>query len=454
MTEKYATPHPIETLSGTKGLSSDERRRLSRYRIFLSYRGETTGKLTGKEFSKDLYFFLKESDFSRELLGDVYLSEFEDRSGDFKQMIPELMKHIEYFVIPFTEDFFSGFPEDDQDEERKQTSITYQELAHALENPNLSFINIDLQNRAENPIHADHLIRLFGKEKAERITTVKMLKATPENREEIFYEIFERVRMENESLSSKINSLETNIYLDAKEELESDRFPLYARLFNARSLTLLNFASSSFISGATIAKSYEQSDQMKKWFNTHLIEGKIIVNIILTDPHSPAAVDAARYKMYPEYLKIGKDQIILSNLNKLFEFKQKYPQADLHVYLTPVALPYGIMMVEFNGANKANNYMKVDLYAADIERDGKRPSFFLLEQNESTKSMYKFFKDNMERIRINDSRPYNGHPSIDWMEQKGGRIVHRAKAKDSVAKNWKIWILVFRPALSEPASYA
>lgn len=413
--------------------STDEQRRLSKYRIFLSYRGETSGTVKGKEFAAELYKFLTEGDFAKDLIGDVYYSENEDRSGDFKHGLRELMSHIEYFVIPFTPDFFADFPEDDKDEVRKQSSITYLELAYALENPRLKFINVIVEKDKEDKklIDGDLLVRLFGWEKAERITTVKFLDYT-KNDKDTFYEIYQRIQKEKESFAEKVGKLQTNVYLDAKEELESDQFPLYSRLYDARTLTLLNFASSSFISGATVADSYEQMGQMKAWFNNHLIDGKINVNIILTDPHTPAAVDAARFKMYPEQLKISKDQIILSNLNKLFEFKLKYPLSNLHVYLTPVVLPYGVMMVEFNGENKKNNYMKVDLYAADIERDGKRPSFFLLEKDQSTKHMYKFFKDNIERIKNNDSVPYDGHPVIDWMERKDYNIVHRAVGKEDL----------------------
>ena len=38
--------------------STDEQRRLSKYRIFLSYRGETSGTVKGKEFAAELYKFL------------------------------------------------------------------------------------------------------------------------------------------------------------------------------------------------------------------------------------------------------------------------------------------------------------------------------------------------------------------------------------------------------------
>ncbi|UNT93981.1 hypothetical protein [Allobaculum sp. Allo2] len=300
------------------------------------------------------------------------------------------MKSVEYFIIPFTPNFFDGFPQDSSDEQTIDKSITYHELLQAFNNPNLSFINVCIGESRNDLIDKDLLVSLYGSENAERITTVKMLNYTPENSQEIFEQIYNRIRIGNESIADKIHEHKPNVYLDAKEELESDQFPLYARLYNVRSLTLLNFASSSFISGASIAKSYEQTDQMKIWFNRHLIEGKITVNIILTDPHSHAAMDAALYKMNPENLTINKDQIILSNLNKLFAFMRKHPEADLHVYLTPVALPYGIMLAEFNSADKYNNYMKIDLYAADIERDGKRPSFFLLQKTKKRKRCLSF----------------------------------------------------------------
>lgn len=427
--KEYDKSKTVSALETTVN-SNDEERLSDKYRVFLCYRGETSGNSEGKKFAEKLHDFLTHTAFAKDSLGEIYLSEREDRSGNFKSSLSIIMKSVEYFIIPFTPNFFDGFPQDSSDEQTIDKSITYHELLQAFNNPNLSFINVCIGESRNDLIDKDLLVSLYGSENAERITTVKMLNYTPENSQEIFEQIYNRIRIGNESIADKIHEHKPNVYLDAKEELESDQFPLYSRLYNVRSLTLLNFASSSFISGASIAKSYEQTDQMKIWFNRHLIEGKITVNIILTDPHSHAAMDAALYKMNPENLTINKDQIILSNLNKLFAFMRKHPEADLHVYLTPVALPYGIMLAEFNSADKYNNYMKIDLYAADIERDGKRPSFFLLQKDEETKEMFKFFKDNVLRLKTSDSRPFYGHPEIDWMETQNSKIVHRGIAKE------------------------
>ena len=196
---------------------------------------------------------------------------------------------------------------------------------------------------------------------------------------------------------------------------------------------MLNFAGTSFINGAATALIYEENNWLKQWFFKNLRLGKIHADVILTNPHSSAAQDAAQYKMYPEGPKTPKDRIISDNLNELFKLKHNYPQIRLNVFLTNISLPYGVMLLEYNDRN--NNHMKIDLYSAVLDDDRERPSFYLLENNPNTKSLYSFFKRNLQRIRDNYSSPFNGHPRFDWLFKKP--IIHRGVLRKGLLPHTK-----------------
>lgn len=385
------------------------------YRVFLSYRG----KSAGKKFSEELYHYLIRDPFYSSRYGEIYYSLTEEKISNYKLDMKRVMKTVKFFVLPLTPGFFEGFQDADN-------SITRIEIQEALD-AGSRFICIAFPGY--NPeLYRDLLYTIYG-DKADRIVCEKLLEYNESNKFEIFQEIALALVIGDENfqgIGQRISALEPNVTLEFKSELEDpEAFPFYEKLYDVKSLTLLNYASSSFISGIDIAHSYEDHNPLKNWFTHALGTGEISVNMILTDPHSQAARDAAAYKMYPEDLSIKPEEIILSNMNKLVSFIKRKANAGirLRIFLTQIALPYGIMMTR--NKNPENNHIKVDLYAPVIEHDGKRPSFFLQERNPQTKAIYNFFKDNVIRIKNDYAYEFNGHPNIDWMYDPRIHIVHR-----------------------------
>ena len=167
---------------------------------------------------------------------------------------------------------------------------------------------------------------------------------------------------------------------------------------------------------------------MKRLFWQGLAQNMLSVELILTDPHSYAALDAEQYKMFPREQVTASDRIIINNLNKLIEFKRQNKKANLKIYLTQVALPYGVMKTRHK--HSENNHMKVDIYAAKPGTDDNRPSFYMLEKNPETEGLYRFISLNIEIIKSTSVDFSDGHPDMSWLE--GKHIIHKGVINKNV----------------------
>ena len=351
------------------------------FRIFLSYRGESEGlNSEGLNFATELFKYYKKDPFYLERYGDIYLSTETDKTGNFIRSIPAVMEHVEFFVMPLTKGYFAYFW-DEKNNCPDQSSVTYKEITEAIKRK-ASFICVAFP---DFKMDINVIRKLFGRD-SEIISGTKLLHFNGNNQEDIFVEICDKTLKRDISISgigSIIRETIPNVYMTFKSETEDKyKYPFYNKLFDIKNITLLNYASSTFISGIDIAMVYQEHDSLKRWFSYHLAKGDITANIILTNPISAAAKDAADFKMYPDDITISSDDINLHNMNKLFDFIAKNPCAKLNVYLTNIALPYGIMMTEHH--NPENNHMKIDLYAPVIGTDSKRPSFYLLQNDNKT----------------------------------------------------------------------
>ena len=386
------------------------------YKVFISYRGASEDK----NFASRLFDYLKKDPLCDKRYGDIYFSpKTKSVEINFKEDVPKIMGTVEYFVMPLTENYYSDFW-DDENNCPNEDSITFQEIKFAIANK-CRFIGISFPGFS---IDSKLIRKLFG-EYADTLLCLEPLAYHSENEEAIFKTISNVLRQKeqnHQSVAQIISKLSPNIYLSFKGETEDKtKYPLYEKLRDVQKITLLNFASSSFIAGIDVASIYQESDLLKAWFDKNLIEGNIEANIILTNPHSYAAYDAAAYKMYPSGLNMDKKDIILRNMNKLFSFIRKNPNARLNVYLTDIILPYGVMITEHN--NPINNHIKIDLYSPVISDDKMRPSFYMLQNNPDTAMLYSFFEGNVKNIMNNFSFRFKGHPDTNWLLEK--HIIHR-----------------------------
>lgn len=388
----------------------------SDWRIFLSYRGSSEGK----PFCERLFSYLTDDPFCKDKYGRVFFSPQSATLGhNFKQDVPEIMQTVEYFVIPLTRQYYDDFWDEEHDCP-DDNSITFHEITAALK-VKCRFICILFPGFEADPL----LLKKLFKNQSDQLSCAILREYDPAHEEELMREISDsmvRNEYDVKGMADFVKNVTPNVSMSFKRDLEDTlRFPFYQLLYDVRKMTLLNYASSSFLTGIDIASIYQESDYLKRWFAYHLAKGNIEVDIVLTDPHSSAARDAALYKMYPDGLNKEKSEIILHNLNRLFEFKRQYPEAKLNVYLTRISLPYGVMITEHKSAR--NNYIKVDLYAAVTNDDRKRPSFYLLQQDGRTQNLYSFFEGNVKKIMQEHAFPFNGHPDIAWLLDKP--IIHR-----------------------------
>ncbi len=402
------------------------------YRIFISYRG----KSEGAEFASRLYDYFEENPSCKEIYGDVFYSPKSSKAGDnFKLDIPLIMPNVEYFVMPLTPDYFADFWDEEKDCPNSE-SITLIEIQAALKS-NCSFVCVRFPGyKADRPL----LHKLFDDDSEktfyDKIACAIKLDYDPceEKEEDLFYKLGKEMRRKDiPGISDFVKGCVPNVHLSFKKDTE--KFPLFKKLQDVKHITLLNYASSSILTGIDLASNYEKSDYFRYWFLNSLGRGDIEADIIITDPYSSAAEDAALYKMYPAGLKRKKNEIMRSNLNRLYAIIRKYPGARLNVYLTHIALPYGVMMTEHE--DPKNNHIKIDMYSAVTNDDELRPSLYLLQSDENTSAMYNFFSNNVRRIMEEYSYRFAGHPQISWLTDNKKSIIHRGVMKDNLKPHTK-----------------
>lgn len=166
---------------------------------------------------------------------------------------------------------------------------------------------------------------------------------------------------------SKIASIphtaRNNIFLTTKGDIEQgkNKISLSDRCLDAKKITLVNFAGSSFIANDLISSNYQCENE--NWGNflwnlQHTTDNKL--DIVLVDPDSYAAQDAINYKMRPQNLKVPLEKIIPTNIITLKQGIRFLPYDNLRLFFTDVSLPCGYFMNEFDDETRDN--IKVDIY--------------------------------------------------------------------------------------------
>lgn len=149
-----------------------------------------------------------------------------------------------------------------------------------------------------------------------------------------------------------------NVYIGTKGEIQK-LYSLEERSLGAKKITIANYAGTSLLSGRIITYDCETAWER---FLFKIQEGGCETIIVLTDPASPAAEDAVKYKMRPRSYQTDQSlaSIIPSNIEKMKLNIKNYPEWNLRLFLTPVALPCAYFRSEFEEDSLDN--IKIDLY--------------------------------------------------------------------------------------------
>ena len=128
-----------------------------KYNIFISYRGSSE---LSPMFAEKLYCEIMKIPNHKKVFGNVFYSK--DYSfGNFKNDIPRIMKHVNFFIIPFDKNYLNGFlnaggsPNND--------SITYLEIKQALKNGCRFFVPVSLDGSKLEPIHLKSIYKKYDK---------------------------------------------------------------------------------------------------------------------------------------------------------------------------------------------------------------------------------------------------------------------------------------------------
>lgn len=387
--------------------------------MFISYRGSSE---LSRMFAEKLYCEINKIPKHKKIFGNVFYSK--DYSfGNFKDDISKVMKHVDFFIIPFDKNYLDDFL--NAGGSHNNDSITYLEIKQALKNNCCFFIPVSLDGSILDPIHLKSIYKKYDKITCANQPFFINQEQLKHNKkaaiDELVYRVCgELVRLNTDKMSVEIKKQEKNIHMDFCENV--NRSNRYVGLAGCRAVTLVNFAGTTFIDGVGIADSYKHHDALNKWFQVNLRNGSIEFRVVLVNPNSNAALDAANYKMNPDGIIISKDKIIEKNLETILQVKKAYPSANIRVYLTDIAIPYAIQKVDF--PNYKNDYIKIDLYAPLLSSDGERPTFYLTRRNKKTESMYSFFQRNMKcLIKESGEIKLFNVPDV-WVYKR--QIIHRA----------------------------
>lgn len=186
-----------------------------------------------------------------------------------------------------------------------------------------------------------------------------------------------------------------NIYMDSKGVIQ-EKYSLKSRCQGAERITLINYAGTAFFANQIVTK-----EALSEWdtFIHNMLYGGTKVDIVLTDPESPAASDAERYKMKPKTLRpnMNISTIIPKNIEEIKRIYIKHDVYDLQLYLTDIALPCAYFRSEFK--NMDLNNIKIDLYLPSFSGyvDGKNSKILFNEQDSDDmlrQSFMIYYKDN------------------------------------------------------------
>lgn len=228
---------------------------------------------------------------------------------------------------------------------------------------------------------------------------------------------------------NKLLNLSPNVYLTTKKETESEQFPFFEKMYGVRRLLLVNFAGTTFVSGADVDDMYLISEPYRRWFAEKLTEGKLAAECCINNPYSDAARDAAANKMKPVGGgRMPIDEIISHNISVLLDFKKRHPDSRINLYVTDKCLPYGIMVAETEDISK--QFIKIDLYDDSIPNDTFRHSMYLTRELE-TSALYDSFAQIAENIKAS-AIPVNGTFPFEWIRNRNRPLIHRARISEGI----------------------
>lgn len=224
------------------------------------------------------------------------------------------------------------------------------------------------------------------------------------------------------------NNEEKNIQLSRKDETENnDKYNFFNRYSDVKKLSVLNLAATSFVLGSKLAFAHEETDRLKMEFDNGIENGKISIDFVLVHPYSFAAREASRYKMEVEGRNEETDveDIILANVTDIVNRTRKNPnlKRSIKLKLTDIALPYAFIMSSHE--KRINNHIKIDMYSPRLNNDKKRPSFYIMENNPGTSSIYNDFRDTYENVYNHYSLDFDGTLDLKWLCNTEHPFIHR-----------------------------
>ena len=208
-----------------------------------------------------------------------------------------------------------------------------------------------------------------------------------------------------------------NIYMAPKKEIEQIS-SIRTRCGGAERVIQVVYANTSFLAGLKVTG---EADSHWTASMGDLYATAKEIHMVLTDPESDAAKDAARYKMRPSSLRIPPEEIIAENLKDIRFTLPKYSDKNnIRVYLTDIALPCAYFQCEFKDHRRDN--IKIDLYLpsfAEYEKSGEddykikdenqsdgsqRQSFVIFRKNNP--ELYEVFSNNIREIVNHSNKIY------------------------------------------------
>lgn len=179
--------------------------------------------------------------------------------------------------------------------------------------------------------------------------------------------------------------------------------------------TLICYTGASFINKIDVTQSREgNAEEVSDAFISFINTERTAFDLIITNPYSNAAVDAARFgklgnnnfktkrRDVPAYVNTTEPfenaySSIIQQINTNIAIQRKMESNELNIYITDISLPYALFQIEYIDKFSYLNHIRLDLYSPFLSSNSDRKSIIISKgQN---KEEYDFFNREIDAYK-------------------------------------------------------
>ncbi|MDO4486945.1 MAG: hypothetical protein Q4C46_10205 [Bacillota bacterium] len=179
--------------------------------------------------------------------------------------------------------------------------------------------------------------------------------------------------------------------------------------------TLICYTGASFINKKDVTQAREgNAEEVSDAFISFIKTERTAFDLIITNPYSNAAVDAARFgklgnnnfktrrKDVPSYVNTTEPfenaySSIVKQINTNTDIQRKMENNELNIFITDISLPYALFKIDYVDEYSYLNYIRIDLYSPFLSSNSERKSIIISKIK--NKEEYDFFNREIDAYK-------------------------------------------------------